>query len=124
MINDPSPTVVAKETDKRDKYSRLLLVTKKQYTEGKRVSLPTFSPFIMSDFGEFSPAAMELIEWIVDQFKAKCIREGRRNDGVTTPEMVRTFRHKIRMGVLFGVASGMGMMLQAAGLPWGNLGPA
>ena len=124
LMSDPSPTVVAKEIDKREKYSRLLLVTKRQHAEGKRSSAPTFSPFLMSDFGEFSPAATELIDWLVDRFKAKCIRDGPRTDGLSTQEMIRAFRHKIKIGALLGIAAGFGSMLQAAGLPWGNLGPA
>lgn len=78
----------------------------------------------MSDFGEFSPAATELIDWLVDRFKAKCIRDGPRTDGMSTQDMIRAFRHKIKIGALLGIAAGFGSMLQAAGLPWGNLGPA
>ena len=77
----------------------------------------------MSDFGEFAPAAVELIDWIVDNFKRKCVLEGPRSDGVSVPEMIRSFRHKIKMGAMFGIAAGCGAMLQSAGLPWGSLGP-
>jgi hypothetical protein len=50
LIQDPSPTLVDREALKIEKYSRLLMVAAKQHVEGKRISLPTFAPFAVSDF--------------------------------------------------------------------------
>ena len=59
---------------------------------------------------------------LVDQFRRKCIKLGRRSDGVSTS--VRQFRHRFKVGIQMAIATGLGAMLQAAGQPWGDLGPA
>jgi len=61
-----------KKTSKRIKYSRLITVAQKQTKEKKRLQCPTFTSFIVSDFGDLSPAAVELQEWIVTAFAKKC----------------------------------------------------
>jgi hypothetical protein len=119
---DPSPTLLDRETEKVEKYSRLIMVAKKQHIDGKRTSVPTFAPFVVSDFGELAPAAVDLQEWIVDQFRRKCIKHGTRADGCSTLELVRQFRHKFKVSVQFAMAAGLGAMIQAAGQPWGGLG--
>lgn len=98
------------------------MVAKKQHVDGKRNSLPTFAPFVVSDFGELAPAAVDLQEWIVDQFRKKCIKNGARADGCSTVDLVRQFRHKFKVSVQFAMAAGLGAMIQAAGQPWGGLG--
>ncbi len=94
----------------------------KQHTDGKRSSLPKFSPFVVSDFGELSPAATELQEWLVDQYRVKLKKDGRRDDGCSNAELVRQFRHKFKVTVQLAIASGLGAMIQAGGQPWGDLG--
>ena len=121
---DTSPALLDREAEKVEKYSRLLLVAKKQHADRKRFSLPTFTPFAVSDFGELSPAATDLQEWIVEQFRRKCAKDKSRADGCSTSDLVRQFRHKFKVDIQFAIAAGLGAMIQAAGQPWGGLGPA
>ena len=97
------------------------MVATRQYSDGKRASLPKFTPFLVSDFGEMSPAAVELQEWIVEQFRVRLKKQGRRDDGCSSSELVRQFRHKFKVGIQLGIASGLGAMIQAGGQHWGNL---
>ncbi len=120
MRSDPSPSLVSRQTLKTEKYSRLMLVAGKQHRDGKRSKMPTFVPFAVSNLGELSPAAVELHDWISDQFRLKCINEGARADGCKAPELVNAFRRKLRMRTLFAVAAGIGSMICNAGLPWGS----
>ena len=76
----------------------------------------------LSDLGELAPAAVELQEWLVNQFRLRCVKLGHRADGCSTDELVRSFRHKFKVGVQMAVASGIGSMIQAAGQPWGDIG--
>ena len=119
---DPSPTLLDREAKKVEKYSRLILMAKKQHMDGKRSSLPSFAAFVVSDFGELSPAAVDLQEWIVEQFRRKCVKQGTRANGTSTSDLVRQFRHKFKVGIQFAMAAGLGAMIQAAGQPWGGLG--
>ena len=116
---DPSPTLLDREAKKVEKYSRLVLMAN---NTGKRSSLPSFAPFVVSDFGELSPAAADLQEWIVEQFRRKCVKQGARANGTSTSDLVRQFRHKFKVGIQFAMAAGLGAMIQAAGQPWGGLG--
>jgi hypothetical protein len=122
LQHDPSPTLLARETEKVEKYSRLLMVATKQHSDGKRTSLPTFAPFVVSDLGELAPAAVSLQEWLVDQYRRKLLKYGARADGCSTADLVRTFRHKFKTGIQLAMAAGIGAMIQAAGQPWGGLG--
>lgn len=124
LQGDPSPTLVKRETEKIEKYSRLVLVAKKQVAEHKRNSLPKFTPFIVSDCGELSPMAYDLQEWLVEQYRRKCAKESPRADGCTAAELVYQFRHKLKVGVQLAIAAGLGAMIQAAGQPWRGLGDA
>ena len=99
-----------------------MTAAKQQHADGKRASKPTFSPFIVSDFGEMAPAATDLQEWIVEQYRIKLKKQGRRADGCSSSDLVRQFRHKFKVGVQLAIASGLGAMIQAAGQPWGGLG--
>ena len=105
-----------------EKYFRLIMVATRQYSDAKRASLPKFTPFLVSDFGEMSPAAVELQEWIVEQFRVRLKKQGRRDDGCSSSELVRQFRHKFKVGIQLGIASGLGAMIQTGGQHWGNLG--
>ena len=95
-------------------------MAQKQTKEKKRLQCPTFNPFIVSDFGDLSPAAIELQEWLVSAFAKKCEREGARSDGCNKADMVRSFRQKFKLNVQLAVASGLGGMLLTAGQPWGH----
>ena len=99
LVHEPSPTLLSREALKAEKYSRLVMVATKQYADGKRASLPKFTPFIVSDFGEISSAATELQEWIVEQYRVTLKKQGRRDDGCSSSDLVRQFRHKFKVGV-------------------------
>jgi hypothetical protein len=121
---DPSPVLLGREQSKKDKYSRLLLIAAKQFREGKRAKMPTFTPYAISNFGELSPAAAELQDWLSDQYRLKCADDGPRADGVTVQERVRNFRYKLLLRTLLVLAAGIGGMMCAAGAPWGAGLPA
>jgi len=99
-----------------------MLVAKKQHSEGKRISIPKFHPFVVSDCGELAPRAYDLQEWLVEQYRLKCAKAGPRADGCTAPDLVREFRHKLKVAVQVAVAAGLGSMICAAGQPWQGLG--
>ena len=122
LVHEPSPTLLSREALKAEKYSRLVMVAAKQHADGKRASLPSFSPFIVSDFGEMSPAATHLQEWIIEQYRVKLKKQGRRDDGCSNSDLVRKFRHKFKVGIQLAIASGLGGMIHAAGQAWGGLG--
>jgi hypothetical protein len=121
---EPSPHLLLREFEKFEKYSRLAMVAKRQYLDGKRISQPSFTPFIFSDCGQLSPQAVELQDWLVDQYRRKCTKLGHRADGFTTAELVRVFRHNLKIRVQMAIAAGLGSMIQAAGQSWGGLGRA
>lgn len=115
---DPSPLLIERTTAKISKYSRLVLVAKKQAAEKKRKQVPQFAAFAMSDYGELAPMAADLLEWIVQQFRGNCERAGKHTDGVSPLERVRDFRRRLYGGVQFAVAAGCGEMLCRAGQAW------
>jgi hypothetical protein len=116
----PSPSLLKREAEKKFKYSRLITVAQKQTKEKKRLQCPTFSSFIVSDFGDLSPAALELQEWIVAAFAKKCERDGARTDGCNNADLIRAFRQKFKLNVQLAIASGLGGMLLTAGQPFGH----
>ena len=59
---DPGPTLLEREAEKCAKYSRLVMIAAKQHLDGKRSTVPVFTPFVVSNFGELAPAAIELQE--------------------------------------------------------------
>ena len=75
LLQDPSPTVLDREKQKTEKYSRLILMASKQFVDGKRSSRPAFAPFVVSDLGELGPNAIELQEWIVSSADASLSRQ-------------------------------------------------
>jgi hypothetical protein len=116
----PSPSLLKREAEKNFKYSRLITVAQKQTKEKKRLQCPSFNSFIVSDFGDLSPAAVELQEWIVTAYAKKCERDGARLDGCNKQDMVRAFRQKFKLNVQLAIASGLGGMLLTAGQPMGR----
>ena len=96
-----------------------MLVAKKQTAEKKRKQVPQFSTFAMSDYGELAPSASDLLEWIVQQFRIKCEKAGKRVDGVSALNLVREFRSKLYVDVQFALAAGCGEMLCRVGQAWG-----
>jgi hypothetical protein len=117
LRTDSSPVLLSRESVKREKYSRLLLVAGKQFRDGKRAKMPVFVPYAISNC-ELSPAAIELHDWISDQYRAKCVKEGMRADGCTIPDLVRAFRRKLVMRTQLAIAAGIGGMICSAGLAW------
>jgi hypothetical protein len=120
LENEPSPTMMRREREKIEKYSRLILVAKKQVALGKRakLSLPRFTPFVISDCGELAPQAYELQEWLVEQFRKKCAAGGPRADGCDRGDLVRDYRHRLKVAVQVALAAGLGAMINVAGQPW------
>ena len=72
--HDPSPSLLAREVEKADMYGHIVVIAAKQHLDGKRSTLPTFTPFIASDYGEIAPQAIVFQEWLVNQFRLKCSR--------------------------------------------------
>ena len=62
-----SPIVLDRTIAKNEKYSRLLWIAKKQAQQKKRRQAPQFSAFCVSDFGELSPSAFNILDWLVDK---------------------------------------------------------
>jgi hypothetical protein len=116
---DPSPLLVDRTAAKISKYSRLVLVGRKQAREKKRKQAPHFAAIAISDYGEIAPMAADLLEWLVQQFRLKCEQVGKRSDGVSALDCVRGFRRKLYTGVQFAVAAGCGEMMCRAGQAWG-----
>jgi hypothetical protein len=110
----PSPTILHKERAKEEKYRRLLLVAKKQATEGKRSTAPAFHPFVISDCGEVGPAGVQLQEWLVGCFRSR-IADVPRTDGLKLPDLLRDFRRRLKLTIQFALAAGIGAMINTAG---------
>ena len=104
-----SPILMERTVAKVEKYSRLLWIAKKQ-TQQKKRQAPLFAAFSVSDFGELSPAATELLDWLVDQHRHLCERMGPRSDGCKPLELVREFKRKLKASVQMAVAAGSGEM--------------
>ena len=115
-----SPILIERTTSKVEKYSRLLWIAKKQAQQKKRLHAPLFSAFSVSDYGELSPAAAELVDWLVDQHRRMCEQTGPRLDGCKPLELVREFKRKLNVSVQMAIAAGSGEMFHAAGQPWGR----
>ena len=96
------------------------MIASKQFRDRKRPHDPSFAPYAVSNFGELSPAAIELHDWLSDQYRRKLLSEGPRADGCTLPDLVRAFRRKLMNRVQLAVAAGIAGMICNAGLPWGS----
>ena len=92
----------------------------KQTKDKKRLHCPSFNSFIVSDYGDVSPAAIDLQEWLVTAYAKKCEREGARADGCNSTDMIRAFRQRFKLNVQLAIASGLGGMLLTAGQPFGH----
>jgi hypothetical protein len=115
-----SPIVLERATAKNEKYSRLLWIAKKQTQQKKRRQAPQFSAFCVSDFGELSPSAFTMLDWLVDKRRSLAERASPRADGVKPMEIVRQFKHRLRIDIQMAIAAGSGEMFRAAGQPWGR----
>ena len=76
----PSPSVIKREQEKIAKYAILTTMAQKQITEHKRQTAPVLHPFVLTDNGEFGPAADALQEVIVEAYKRQPYH---RLDGIT-----------------------------------------
>jgi hypothetical protein len=117
-----SPILMERTVAKVEKYSRLLWIAKKQTQQKKRKQSPLFAAFSVSDYGELSPAASELVDWLVDQHRHSCEKMGPRSDGCKPLEVVREFKRKLKVSVQMAIAAGSGEMFHSAGQPWGRAG--
>ena len=116
---DPSPNLIDRCTAKISKYSRLVVVARKQAADKKRKQAPRFAAIAVSDYGELAPMSTELCEWLVQQFRLKCEHEGKRADGVLPLDRVRAFRLKLYTRIQFAVVTGCGEMMLRVGQAWG-----
>ena len=116
---DPSPALVERETEKFQKYARLLHVAGRQVKEAKRKQAPVFAAMAMTDYGEVGPKSTDLLEWIVVQFKLKAEAAGKRADGCTVLQLVRDFKRTLYVDVQIALAAGCGRMLCDVGQVWG-----
>ena len=115
-----SPVLLERVTAKNEKYSRLLWIAKKQTQQKKRRQAPQFTAFGVSDFGELSPPAINLLDWMVDKCRSMAEKAGSRADGVKPLETVRLFKHRLRTGIQMAIAAGSGEMFHSAGQPFGR----
>ena len=117
FLSDPSPTLLERCATKLEKYSRLIHIAKKQVLEFKRAAVPAFTAFALSDYGEISPAAKDLLDWVTAAYRAKCTAEPS-TDGVPLMELVRNFKYRVRLSLQLALAAGCGEMLCKAGQAW------
>lgn len=113
-VIDPSPTILKKELAKNEKYQRLILIAKKQFSERKRSVAPVFMPFVVSDCGEVGPVGNMLQEWLVACYSRK-LAATQSWDGVKPKDKIRDFRRRFRLLIQFAMAAGLGGMINAAG---------
>jgi len=114
----PCPSVVKREQEKIAKYAILTTMAQKQLAEHKRQTAPALHPFVLTDNGEFGPAADALQEVIVAAYKKQPYH---RLDGVPLAQRVLAFRQRFRNEIAMALAAGLGAMACSAGIPWGNL---
>ena len=79
-----------------------------------------FNAFCVSSFGELSPSAFTLLDWLVDKRRSLAESAAPRADGVKPLDVVREFKRKLRVDIQMAVAAGCGEMLRAAGQPNGR----
>ena len=113
--------MLVREKKKAAKYARLISVADRQFYDGGRATVPTFSAFVVSDSGMLSPQALKLQEWIIAKYKKRCKRQFR-TDGTTTKELVKVFRQKLRIQLQLAIAAGVGGMMVNAGRAFRGLG--
>jgi hypothetical protein len=113
-----SPIVLDRTIAKNEKYSRLLWIAKKQAQQKKRRQAPQFSAFCVSDFGELSPSAFNILDWLVDKRRKLAERAAPRADGIKPMEVVQQFKHYLRVRIQMAIAAGSGEMFRSAGQYW------
>jgi len=114
---EPSPMLIVREAEKTKKYSKLVSIARKQANDNGSAFAPVFLPFVVADSGELSPAARNLVDWLVLKFK-QCHRRRKRTDGLLVKDLTKSFRHKLTVSLQFAIAAGLGSMLLNAGQPW------
>ena len=112
----PSPTLAAKEAHKIDKYSRLTMIGVRQHQQGKRAKKPLFAPFAISNTGQLGAGARALIEWLIAQYAAMIKLQSNRPDGLSTTDLVRSYRHRLETNIQIALANGIGLVINQAGL--------
>ena len=118
----PSPSLLEREKLKTDKYSRLVVIAKHQHLRKQRFRTPDFKPFIISDFGELAPSAINLQEFLVHQYKLQCSKSWPRPDGCSILDLTHNFRYRDKRAIQFAIAAGIGAMIQTAGQSWARPG--
>ena len=119
--NSVSPAVAWAHKGKLARYAGLMKLASHQHKVGKRSSLPTLTPFVVSDVGEMNEEAISLQQRITAAYKRKLKREGPRDDGQTINYLTSCFRASLRLALQMSIVKGLGAMLRSGGHPfiWG-----
>ncbi len=115
--NTSSPALGRREREKREKYSRLLMLAKRQTAKGKRADRPDFKPMVFSTNGDVAPGAEALLEWIAGKYCALMAASPPRLDGCAPKTLTRAFRRESRHTIMCHLAAGQGEMIAWAGAP-------
>jgi len=81
-----------------------------------RSQRPHFVAFVITNTGELGNEATDLVEWLVAQYKAKCLRSAPRDDGLTTKELVSLFRKQLYLNIQMELANGVGLTINQSRL--------
>ena len=100
-------TVTDQAALKFDHYAPLLAVAKKQCEAKRRASMPTFSPAIVTTYGEVSKQTIHLREWLAMRYGQRLQREGEFDDGVKISTKTAIFRNNFKTNIQVAVARGM-----------------
>jgi len=111
-----SPVIAGRERQKREKYANLVAIANRQHERGSRAQKPQFVAFVITNTGELGNEATDLMEWLVAQYKAKCLRSGPRDDGLTVKELVTSFRKQLYLNIQMELANGVGLTINQSGL--------
>ena len=94
---------------KLDRYARL---------DGLRSVSPMILPVAVSSHGEFCAGARRLGEWLTDNYYARLLLEGDRDDGMSADDLASAFRRDYRASLLVTTMKGTADILTTAGLPF------
>jgi hypothetical protein len=112
----PSPTLTTAGLRKAEKYSLLNGMVRSQVLNKERGAV-NFVAFAFSTSGELCPAALALVERIVQTYRRKLSAEGPRDDGLSTAHLTHLFRFEFHVAIQVAIARGVSKVQTLAGLP-------
>ena len=112
----PSPTLSTAELRKAEKYQLLMRMVRSQAQNNERGAV-NFVAFAFSTSGELCPAAVALVERIVQTYRRKLSAEGPRDDGLSTAHLTHLFRFEFHVAIQVAIARGVSKVQTLAGLP-------